>query len=89
MERGEEDPLLSKPIIWRFSQHLHRLFDESLERSRIEMDIESIIQDLTEGKVFKRRIDGEFRLKNKTYNFKAYRISSPQNIIRIDIEEAK
>ena len=51
------------------------------------MNINSIMRALIENEV--RRIDGEFEYENKRFQYKAYKISNPQNIIRIDIREIR
>ena len=50
---------------------------------------ESIIRTLEEGNV--RRIDGAFvdETTNQEYQYRAYTISNPQNLIRIDIRRIK
>ena len=36
-----------------------------------------------------RRLDGEFKIGSEDYGYKAYKITQPQSLIRIDIKEKK
>lgn len=49
--------------------------------------IKSILENLSDREIVRRRIDGEFEWNGKTWKYNAYKVSQLVEIIRIDIKE--
>ncbi|NVM21395.1 MAG: hypothetical protein HWN68_06410 [Desulfobacterales bacterium] len=49
--------------------------------------IKTILEDLSDQEIVRRRIDGEFEWDGKIWKYSAYKVSQPVEIIRIDIKE--
>lgn len=48
--------------------------------------VRSILEDLSDKEIVRRRIDGEFEWNGKTWKYSAYKVNQPVEIIRIDIK---